>query len=65
MKTYIKPISDIVNVTTDEFMGVDGMSVRIFDGNFSIIDGSELRIEDGSEVLGNEDRVWDSLNNGF
>lgn len=64
MKKYIKPISDIVNVAPDEFMRVDGMSVRIFDGNFPTID-SGLWIEDGSEVLGNEDRVWDSFNKGF
>jgi len=63
MKKYIKPISDIVDVATNEFMEMGGMSIRIFDGNFTTIDGEELLIRDGSEVLDNENYVWDKLGN--
>ena len=63
MKKYIKPASDIVLVATDEFMEIGGMSIRIFDGDFSTSDGEELLIKDGSEVLNNENYVWDKLEN--
>lgn len=63
MKKYIKPASDIVFVATNEVMEIGGMSIRIFDGDFSTIDGEELLIKDGSEVLDNENYVWDKLGN--
>ena len=65
MKKYIKPASDIVSVATDEVMEIGGMSIRIFDGDFSTIDGEELLIKDGSEVLDNENYVWDKLGNNL
>ena len=65
MKKYIKPTSEIVDIATKEFMEIGGMSIKIFDGDFSTVDGEELWIKDGSEVLDNENYVWDKLGNNL
>ena len=60
MKKYIKPECEDINVASQEVM-TTGMSVRIFDNNLSTIEGNGLLITDGSEILENEGKVWDSL----
>ena len=60
MKGYIKPTCDIVDVAADEFMRVDGMSVRIFDGIPGTGNYNDYIITDGSEILSNHNnKLWD------
>ena len=59
MKKYINPTCDIIDVATDEFMKMDGMSLRIFD-NADIIGGSGFLVTDGSQILSNHNsKLWD------
>ena len=58
MKKYNAPTCDIVNVATDELMTINGMSIRIFDQNAGII-GNDMLITDGSEILTNQNKLWD------
>lgn len=60
MKKYIKPISDNINVATDEVM-TTCMSIRIFGHELSTIDEYDLLITNSDEILANEDNVWDTL----
>ena len=62
MKTYIKPIIDIVGIATNEVMttGMSETAIPIIPDT----NGDNI-IYNGNEVLGNENRVWDTLNNGF
>lgn len=62
MKQYTSPTCDIVNVTTEETM-TTGMSQGAIP--FIPDTNGDNRIYNGDEVLGNESRVWDTLNNGF
>lgn len=61
MKTYIKPISDIVGIATNEVM--NGMSETAIP--FIPDTNDDNVIGNGNEVLGNKNYVWDSLNKGF
>lgn len=61
MKTYIKPISDIINVTTNEVM--NGMSETAIP--FIPDTNGDNVIGNGNEVLGNENYVWDKLDKNF
>lgn len=59
MKKYIKPASDIVLVATDEVM--NGMSQVVIPINSDY----DNLIYDGKEILGNENKVWDSLDDNL
>jgi hypothetical protein len=59
MKKYIKPASDIVLVATEEVM--NGMSQVVIPIN-SYYDNL---IYDGKDILSNENKVWDSLDDNL
>jgi hypothetical protein len=59
MKKYIKPASDIVLVATEEVM--NGMSQVVIPINSDY----DNLIYDGKDILGNENRVWDSLDDNL
>lgn len=59
MKKYIKPASDIVLVATEEVM--NGMSQVVIPINSDY----DNIIYDGKEILGNENKVWDSLDDNL
>ena len=59
MKKYIKPASDIVLVATEEVM--NGMSQVVIPINSDY----ENLIYDGKDILSNENKVWDSLDDNL
>lgn len=59
MKKYIKPASDIVLVATEEVM--NGMSQVVIPINSDY----DNLIYDGKDILSNENKVWDSLDDNL
>ena len=53
MKTYKTPTCDITNIATANIMA---SSMRVFDKE---TDDSDYLIMDSSEILGNNNKLWD------
>lgn len=62
MNKYIKPTSDTVGIYTEQCMTVNGMSQIVLPFNPGYDDSI---IYDGTGVLGNEIKVWDTLENNL
>lgn len=62
MNKYIKPTSNLIDISIEQFMTVDVMSQIVLPYNPGYDDSI---IYDGKDVLGNEIRVWDTLENNL
>ena len=62
MNKYIKPTSNLIDINTEQFMTVDVMSQIVLPFNPGY--NNDI-IYDGEGVLGNEIKVWDTLENNL